>query len=44
MINKETIESLKKKNMDSMYELFGNPNIKDTKTKALDDKYWEGHQ
>lgn len=32
----------KNSQMDVMWKMFGNPNINDTKSHALEDKYWEG--
>lgn len=37
-------EDKKQKEMDYLWAMLGNQNIKNTKSNALDDKYWEGHK
>lgn len=34
----------KQSEMDAMWEKFGNKNIRETKSKALDEKYWENNK
>lgn len=34
-------EDKNKSSLDALWEMYGNHNIENTKTKALDDKYWE---
>lgn len=37
-------EDKKEKEMNDLWAMFGNQNIKNVKSKALDDKYWENHK
>lgn len=41
----KAVKKKENKNLyDDIWEKYGNPNIKNTKTKALDDKYWVNHK